>query len=319
MVLATGFMAAIAASSRFVPATPDDAPKLRDWQVGGDPAKSVDILFVGDGYLQREVNKKFAVDLNRYATRLLEEEPFVRFRKRFNIRGLCAPSRERGCDAASDEDAVDTVLDCRFDTRQGRLLTVRNQERLLELVERAGPVDIAFVMVNTERYGGAGATLPGLEGRERPLPAPVFSAQDTTSFLIAVHELGHSFANLADEYVNHDDALRFELPTNDADLDETNVTLRTKVDRKSFETIAATVKWRHFLALPGEKKHEWLHAGGYYRAGEVFRPWPKCRMRDHADPFCPVCDEEIARAVVACLGETWDDAAWHQQRPLSDW
>ena len=296
-----------------------DEPTIRDWQVGGDPATSVDILFVGDGYLQREVGKKFAVDLNRYAKRLLEEEPFLRFKKRFNIRGLVVPSRDRGCDAAANEDLVDSALDCRFDTKDGRLLTVHDDARLLELVKGAGAVDIAFVMVNTERYGGAGATLSGLEGRERPLPAPVFSAQDTTSFLIAIHELGHSFADLADEYVDAGSHRTFPLPSNDVDLADANVTLPSHVDRISFESIAASVKWGHFLALPGAKKHEWLHTGGYYRSSGVLRPWERCRMRDHDDPFCPICDEEIGKAIVACLGETWDDAAWHKERPLSDW
>ncbi|MSR47890.1 MAG: hypothetical protein EXS13_12655 [Planctomycetes bacterium] len=89
-------------------------------------SSTVFALVVGDGYLQREVHKKFAVDLNRYAKRLLEEEPFVRFKKRFNIRGLVVPSRDRGCDAAGNEDLVDTVLDCRFDTKDGRLLTVHD-------------------------------------------------------------------------------------------------------------------------------------------------------------------------------------------------
>lgn len=148
----------------------------------------------------------------------------------------------------------------------------------------AGAVDIAFVMVNTERYGGAGSVLSGREGRERPLPAPVFSAQDTTSFLIAIHELGHSFADPADEDVDAGSHRTISLPSNDIDLDEADVTLPNHVDRASFESIAATVKWGHFLALPGAKKHEWIHDGGYYRASGVLRPRERCGMRDHTDP-----------------------------------
>lgn len=319
LVFATAGLTARVSAGGDVPTTRDE-PTIRSWQVGGDPATSVDVLFIGDGYLQREIAKKFAVDLNRYAKRLLEEEPFLRFKKRFNIRGLVTPSRDRGCDAAAGEDLVDTALDCRFDKKDGRLLTVHDKSRLLELVKGAGAVDIALVMVNTERYGGAGEVLNGIKLRGRPLPAPVFSAQDTTSFLIAIHELGHSFADLADEY--EDAALHrtFPIPTDQReDLHSANVTLPRCVDRTSLDSIAATVKWGHFLSLPGAKKREWMHDGGYYRATGVLRPWPSCRMRDHADPFCPICDEELAKAIVACIGETWDDAAWHKQRPLSDW
>lgn len=42
-------------------------------------------------------------------------------------------------------------------------------------------------------------------------------------------------------------------------------------------------------------------------------------MRDHADPFCPVCCEEMAKSILAACGEPWDDAAYHKAHPLSLW
>ena len=133
-----------------------------------------------------------------------------------------------------------------------------------------------------------------------------------------MHEIGHAFAGLADEYADAGQVHRFPLPTPPDDLSAANVTLWRMVDESSADSIAATVKWRHFLELPGARDWPWLYSGGYYRASLVFRPWKSCCMRD-GDEFCPVCDEEVAKAIVACLGETWDDAAWHEQRPLSDW
>jgi len=85
------------------------------------------------------------------------------------------------------------------------------------------------------------------------------------------------------------------------------------------ERLKATVKWKHFLDLPGASKARWFHEGGYYREHGVFRPWPRCRMRDHEDPFCPVCCEQIARSIQAACGLDWDDAAWHKAHPLSEW
>ena len=90
-------------------------------------------------------------------------------------------------------------------------------------------------------------------------------------------------------------------------------------DASSFKKLAETVKWGHFLALPGAKNREWTFEGGYYRKTGVFRPWRACRMREHREAFCPICDEEIAKAIVACCGDKWDDAAWHKERPLSAW
>src|SRR5262249_22324303 len=161
--------------------------------------------------------------------------------------------------------------------------------------------------------------LDGIKVRGRPLPAPTFSAQDTTSFMIAVHELGHSFANLADEYEDEAEASRQRLPDDGHDLDSANVTLNGHFDASSFKTLAETVKWRHFLALPGARTHEWLFEGGYYRQRGVYRPWRHCRMRDHAAPFCPICEEELAKAIHDCCGDPWDDAAWHKERPLTAW
>jgi len=296
----------------------DDKVPVRDWQVTGPPEKSVDVLFVGDGYLASDLKSKYWTDVDRCAKRFLDGMPFALFRKRINVRAALLASKDRGCDAANDLHDVDTALDCAFDTKTGRLLAFRDGERLAKVVADAGPTDIVFVMVDTERYGGAGTVLRQIEVRGRALPAPTFAAQDTTSFLIAVHELGHSFAGLADEYVDAAEATHFPLP-NGRDLDDANVTRAGYFDRSSFAKLKATVKWGHFLALPGAKGQEWLHEGGYYRAKDVFRPWRTCRMFEHGSPFCPVCEEEIAKAIVACCGEEWNDAEWHKKRPLGDW
>lgn len=299
----------------------DGEPKIKSWLESGPPEKCVDILFVGDGYIARDLSLqagKYWKDVQRYATRLFKEEPFVSSKARFNVRALFLESAEQGCDASPSEEKVRTALESHFDSREGRLLTFKNAARLKEVVEAAGPVDIIFVTVNTERYGGAGTVLHGLRVRGKACPAPTFSAQDTASFLIAVHELGHSFAGLADEY--EDEALheKFPLPSK-GDVPAANATLARCFDAKSFETLAKTIKWSHFLALPDARKHKWVVEGAYYRAKGVFRPWSTCRMLHHDDPFCPVCTEEVAKAILAACGETWDDAAWHKAHPLSSW
>ena len=300
------------------PASDDKVP-VRDWQVVGPPEKSVDVLFVGDGYLAGDLKSKYWTDVDRCAKRFLDVMPFALFRKRINVRGALLASKERGCDSARDQDVVDTALDSSFDTKSGRLLAFRNDARLAEVVRDAGATDVVFVMVDTERFGGGGTVLSSIQVRGRDLPAPTYAAQDTTSFLIAVHELGHSFADLADEYVNEQDSHRYKLPTNGEDLSDANVTLSGHFDAATFAKLQTTVKWRHSLSLPGAKEREWLHEGGYYRAKGVWRPWKTCMMLEHGKPFCPVCDEEVARSIVACCGEEWDDAAWHKRRPLSEW
>jgi hypothetical protein len=291
-------------------------PTIRYFREAGPPERAVDVVFVGDGYSKSKIGK-FWKDLRRYATRLLKEPPFSWYRKKFSVRGLIIPSRDDGCDLSPKEERVSTLLESSFNTPSGRLLVFKNAGLLKKLVTKAGDVDIVFVMVNTEKYGGGGSVLHNHEVRGKPLPAPTFAACDTRSFLIAIHELGHSLADLADEY-SEDSSHPRPLPEK-GDLPHANVTLERCFDKSSFKTIAATVKWKRFLELKGAKKHEWAHPGAYYRHTGVYRPWKRCMMRESGVPFCPICAKEMSKAILAICGEPWDDAAYHKAHPLSRW
>jgi IgA peptidase M64 len=299
----------------------DAAPTVRAWLASGDSAKSVDIVFVGEGYQKRHLalEGKYWTDVKRYATRLTAEPPFSWYRSRLNIKAVFLESEDEGCNDAPTPKTKRTALGCQFDGKEGRLLRFTDDAAPERAVKAAGGVDIALVMVNTERYGGAGTVLDSVIVRGRPLPAPTFSARDTPSFLIALHELGHSFATLADEYTEIAQVQRYTLPKDGADLSEPNVTLASHVDRKDAKSIQRTVKWRHFMTLPGAQKHSWLHEGAYFRAAGVFRPWEKCRMLASEDGYCPICCEEMAKAIFATCGEEWDDAAYHKAHPLTLW
>lgn len=296
-----------------------EGPKIRSWLDSGSPESHVDVLFVGDGYQRRHLSRsgKYWRDVNRYAKRFFEERPFAWCRKRCNVRALFVESKDAGCKGSSKVDDPDTALKSAFSGT--RSLRFGDPAALHRLVEGAGPTDIVFVMVNTERYGGGGTTLRSMPSRGRPLPAPTFSAQDTTSFLVAVHELGHSFARLADEYVEAGKDDRYPLPEGDRDLGYPNVTLASHIDRSSFESVAQSAKWKRFLALRGSKRWTWSYEGGYYRDRGVFRPFPRCMMNKLGDPFCPVCCEALARAVYETCGAAWDEAAYQKAHPLSLW
>lgn len=292
-----------------------DEPQVRRLKKAGPPEKSIDVLFVAEGYVK---GSKFVKDVERYSSRLLGEAPFSWYRDRFNVSSVYVPSNDRGCDLSPKANSVSTLLESHFDAPDGRLLVFKDGKKLAELVRAAGETDIVFVLVDTEKYGGAGTVLGEVEVRGRPLPAPTCSAQDTRSFMIAIHELGHSLADLADEYADGATAGDYPLP-DEGDLPARNVTLRRCFDRSSFGALRASIKWKHALELRGAERYEWVHEGGHYRETGVFRPWKRCKMRDHGDPFCPVCAEEVAKALGAACGEEWDDAAFHREHPLIDW
>lgn len=293
------------------------SPLVRSIRGKGPPEKSVDVLFVGDGYSKRRIGKFFK-DVKRYTTRLFKEPPFSWYRKKFTVKGVLVLSHRDGCDLSPSDERVPTFLESHFDSPTGRLLVYKERQKLVDLVRRTGPADIVFVMVNTEKYGGAGAELFRYRVRGRPLPTPVFSAQDTRSFIIALHELGHSFADLADEYADPDLVASYPLPSK-GDIGAPNVTARGQFDPTSFETLKKTLKWRRFLELPGARKYAWIHEGGHYRTKGVFRPWKRCMMRDMGERFCPVCMEEMAKAIVLACGESWDGEAYRNQHPLRMW
>ncbi len=257
-------------------------PEIRRLISSGPVESSVDVVFVGDGYSRRKA-AKFWKDVDRYTKRLLEEPPFSWYKARFNVAGA-----------------------------------FREQAALARILDAVQGVDIAFIMVNVEKYGGSGSVLYARELGGRSLPAPTFAAQDTTSFLIAIHELGHSFADLADEYEDSAVAARFPVPPS-GDVNAPNATLPGQFDPATFESLKRTVKWKHLLELPGAAKFKWVYEGAYYRAKGVFRPWKRCMMLSLGDPLCPVCAEEMAKVIVETCGEAWDDAAFHKKYPLSIW
>jgi len=294
---------------------------VKSWLESGPPDKCVDVLFVGDGYTEKDLTVqagKYWKDVQRYSIRLFKDEPFLGLKSKFNVRAAFVPSKDRDCDAAPGENKVATALESHFDSKEGRLLVFKDRRRLKAIVEESGGADLVFVMVNTERYGGAGTELNEIKVRGRALPAPTFSAQDTASFLIAVHELGHSFADLADEYVEEPLQATFKIPEK-GDVTSPNATLARCFDASSWDTLAKTVKWKHFMTLPGARKHDWIQEGAYYRDKGVFRPWKVCRMLRHDDPFCPVCCEEVAKSIFAACGDPCDDARWHKAHPLTEW
>ena len=183
----------------------EKGPVVRAWQEGGPPETSVDVVFVGDGYQRQHLSRtgKYARDVNRYARRFLEEAPFSWYRKRFNVHAVYLESHDAGVGG-------DTALQCRY--LDDRRLRFSDEAALEAAVGRAPAADICLVMVNAEEPGGCGSTLASVQVRGRPLPAPTFSAQDTISFLTALHELGHSFAGLGDEYVDDPMVATFALP-----------------------------------------------------------------------------------------------------------
>jgi hypothetical protein len=291
---------------------------VRAYLDSGPEENCFDLVLVGDGYLQSDLDDgTYWKDVERVASGIVAATPFCWYRSSVNVRAVFLPSQCRGCDIDAKEDRVGTALDSTFADRTDRTMIVRDVAALREALRGAGDADAVLVMVNTPHYGGTAghnATQMGRLG----FRFAVFASQDPSAAGIALHELGHSLASLADEYVSPSDAERRPLPEK-GDILPMNVQVDSSLDRTSRQTLARTAKWGRFLALPGADAHAWAHEGGYYRETGTWRPWPRCRMEDHDDPFCPVCCEQVAKAICRHSRRPWDEAAYHRAHPLSLW
>ncbi len=155
----------------------------------GPPRSCLDLAFLGEGYKAGQAGK-FVKDAERFARYLLSQPPFSRYKDRINLWAAFRPSAEEGCDEPDKGIWRNTSLGathCAFGLPR-YCLTFDN--RAVQEVAAAVPRDTLAILVNKKRYGGGGIyNLYCLFAADGPDPDRVF-----------LHELGHSFGGLADEY-----------------------------------------------------------------------------------------------------------------------
>ncbi len=224
----------------------------------GDYSKKVDILFVPDGYTKSE-SRKLENDFNRFSKYILEFSPFSQYKTKINIWGIKLFSEESGTDIPGANIYKNTAIESSFYTFDSeRYLTVTDIHNLSQKTSNV-PYDYIIVLVNSEKYGGGGIYNFWA----------VTSVDNPKSELVMMHEFGHSFAGLADEYYTSDVSYEdyFDLQTEPW---EKNIT--TLVDFES--------KWKNLLKkdtpIPtqiedAEKYPIGVYEGGGYVAKGVFR------------------------------------------------
>ncbi|MBN2207185.1 MAG: hypothetical protein JW742_07260, partial [Candidatus Aminicenantes bacterium] len=153
----------------------------------GDPHEKVDLVFLAEGYTLEDKDK-FKADVDRFAGLLFAVEPYKSAKSAFNVRGVFRPSPERGMDEPRQERYKRTVLDASFNAFDlDRYMLVDQGHRLRAMAGQV-PYDAIVVLVNSARYGGGGI-----------YNDYAVSTVDNPR-VVFIHELGHSFAGLADEY-----------------------------------------------------------------------------------------------------------------------
>jgi hypothetical protein len=170
-------------------------PKLNVWAVmeNGPPRDKVDLLLLGDGYTAAEM-EKWHRDARRTAGLLFAASPFQEHRQDFNVWAIDTPAEESGVARPSDGVHRRSPLRAGYDAfGSERYILTFDNKRLREIAS-AAPYEFIEIVVNDRKYGGGGIF---------NLFATV-SADNAFTPYVFVHEFGHHFAGLADEYYTSD-------------------------------------------------------------------------------------------------------------------
>ncbi len=155
----------------------------------GDPAKKVDLLILGDGYTAAE-REQFSRDARRLVDTLFATSPFKERRADFNVWGLCPPAQASGISRPSDGIYRHSPLGTSYDAFGSERYILTFDNRALREAAAFAPYEFVEILVNSRIYGGG-----GIFG----LFSTVAAGNDQAPYVF-VHEFGHHFAALADEY-----------------------------------------------------------------------------------------------------------------------
>lgn len=155
----------------------------------GPPAQKVDLLILGDGYTQAE-SAKFEADVRRLSDHLFTVEPFRSRARDFNVWALMAPTLESGVSRPSNGTHHWSALGTRYDIFDSERYVLTLDNRAFRELAQYAPYEFVEILVNNETYGGG-----GIFGQFSTAAA----GSEWANYLF-VHEFGHHFAALADEY-----------------------------------------------------------------------------------------------------------------------
>ena len=210
----------------------------------GDPAMKVDLLILGDGYTEDE-HDEFVAKARELADILFATSPFKERKDDFNVWALAPATAESGVSRPSTRTYRDTPLGTTYDAFRSERYVLTFDNKSMRRIASSTPYDFIEILTNTEVYGGGG--IYGLFSTA--------AANNEWAPYLFVHEFGHHFAGLADEY--YTSAVAYEPPASIVEPYEPNVTALLD---------PAELKWKH-LVVPNTP---------------LPTPWPKAEFEEHS-------------------------------------
>lgn len=253
---------------------------------GGDPRKCINVAFVAEGFAENQM-KDFLAVCDSSIMALQAHEPFRSMIDRFNFIAVMPVSKDNGVSIPHLGIWKNTALSSSFDTfYSNRYLTTLHIKRLYDVMTGI-PFEHFIILANTSEYGGGG----------------IYNSYNMAAakcprmrYEVIVHEFGHSFGGLGDEYAYGDDP-ETHYPADTEPWEPNLTTLRNFAS-----------KWEDMLApgtaVPTKPDGRDLttkvgvYEGAGYQSKGVYRPAQECRMKvNEVEEFCPVCQRAIRRII----------------------
>ena len=194
----------------------------------GEPEDMVDIVVLGEGYTKDEMDK-FHKDAERYAEVLLGTEPFASRKDKFNIRAVETPSPNNGVNHPHQDIYKRSALSVSYGAFNSERYALAFDNKKIRNAASAVPYDFTVILMNDSIYGGGGI-----------YRLYITAAADNAFYdYLFVHEFGHHFAGLADEY--YTSATAYDMTSDIIEPWELNVTAHPDKE---------TIKWKELLT-PG--------------------------------------------------------------------
>lgn len=270
----------------------------------GSPHNNVDLAFIAEGYTEKEKDK-FLADLKTMTDLFFNQEPYKSHHELFNVYGLFKVSKESGTDQPVENSYVNTVVGSTFNALGLDRYNLTEENRMLRDIAAHVPYDAILIMVNHARYGGGGIYNSYC----------LFTLNPERNAYLMLHEFGHSFGGLADEYYAATVAYNEFFPTGieptepniTALLDPQNIKWKSLVskntaiptpwDKEKFDKMERKDKKNHLASLKYQGKIGAFEGAGYASTG-LYRPAVDCLMfTSTLQPYCKVCEAALLRMI----------------------
>ncbi len=247
----------------------------------GSPQNRVDIAVVGDGYTAAQL-AQYRTDVQQFFQGVFAQEPYREYQRYYNVHRIDVTSNQSGADHPERVPPVfvDTAFDSTYNCQNIQRLICSNTTKVNQVVGASLPAnhfDVILVLVNDTEYGGSGGSI-------------AVASINSAGVELILHEVGHSFGLLADEYAGGGPSCNPNIEPSEPNA--TRETQRTSIKWNAWIDAATPIPTTNTTnGIPG------LFVGSKYCDTGLYRPTFDNKMRTLGKPFEQINNEQHVKRV----------------------